>query len=476
MLVRSQMKPRRRILRPSLRNLHAARFVALRLESLEVRRLLHAGLDEEPLLLTSPLPEPTSPPAEAAAPLAQPQGALNPLASVPALHSYPGAKATLYLDFNGFYEAIWGGYVDITTPAMDFDGDPTTFSDGELQQIEQIWAQVSEDYAPFDIDVTTVEPASFADGVAMRVAIGGSGDWYHQSAGGVGYVNSFTAPSLSNTVYVFSSVLHSTKNVAEASSHEAGHSFGLRHQSEYSGSAKVAEYYSGPGDGRAPIMGNSYAATRGMWWYGTSTSAATYQDDLSVLSDSLNGFGYRPDDHGDSPDMASPLVAEDGELTGHGVISETDDRDYFEFDTGPGTVTLTVTVPSGINNLDSRLELRDASDALIVSSDPGTSFGATITTNLTGGSYRVVVGSHGGYADVGQYTVTVEAQSPRSPARCFSTPTATARSTPWNPVWVASLFTTTRTATGRLTRRPSMSCPRPTRRWPFPTGAARRRI
>src|SRR5262249_17770857 len=46
------------------------------------------------------------------------------------------------------------------------DGDPLNFStpapvpDGtsEVEQITAIWKRVSEDYAPFDIDVTTVDP------------------------------------------------------------------------------------------------------------------------------------------------------------------------------------------------------------------------------------------------------------------------------------------------------------------------------
>ncbi len=272
---------------------------------------------------------------------------------------------------------------------------------------------MSEDYAPFDIDVTTVEPASFADGVAVRVAIGGDGAWYGTPAGGVAYVNSFTNPSLPNTVYVFSSVLYSAKNVGEASSHEAGHSFGLQHQSQYDANGgKIAEYYSGPGDGRAPIMGNSYSATRGLWWYGTSTSSTTYQDDLAVISRPTNGFGYRPDDYGDSPDTAAPLTTENGQLDAHGIITSTADRDYFEFETGSGTITLSVTVPNGINNLDSTIELRDMSNGLIASSDPSTGFGATITANVPAGTYCVVVGSHGGYDDIGQYTVTVTAASP----------------------------------------------------------------
>src|SRR5262249_25565354 len=52
----------------------------------------------------------------------------NPNLIVPVYNSLPGAKATLYLDFNGDFTLSWGGYLNIDTPAYDTDGDPNTFS------------------------------------------------------------------------------------------------------------------------------------------------------------------------------------------------------------------------------------------------------------------------------------------------------------------------------------------------------------
>jgi hypothetical protein len=106
----------------------------------------------------------------------------NPLTSIPVLNSNPSATAAIYLDFNGHFEATWGSYSNVTTPVFDSDGDPTTFSDDELAYITDVWKIVAEDYAPFNINVTTVEPAvlapgvpgSAANGVALRLAIGGS--------------------------------------------------------------------------------------------------------------------------------------------------------------------------------------------------------------------------------------------------------------------------------------------------------------
>ena len=43
-------------------------------------------------------------------------------------------------------------------PAMDLAGNGATFTDAELLQVQDIYQRVAEDYAPFDVDVTTEEP------------------------------------------------------------------------------------------------------------------------------------------------------------------------------------------------------------------------------------------------------------------------------------------------------------------------------
>ena len=70
------------------------------------------------------------------------------------------------------------------TRVYDTDGNATSFSAAEISSISEIWARVAEDFAPFNINVTTVEPPSFANGAAVRVAIGGNySDWFGQSRG-----------------------------------------------------------------------------------------------------------------------------------------------------------------------------------------------------------------------------------------------------------------------------------------------------
>lgn len=334
-----------------------------------------------------------------------PSAATYPLSNIANLHSRAGAAAKLYLDFNGHFEAVWGGYANVTSPVFDFDDDASSFSDSELGAMQEIWQRVAEDYAPFNIDVTTADPGNFSNGVGLRVSIGGGGSWYG-AAGGVAYVNSFTN-SVVNTAYVFSANLGNghAKYVAEAASHEAGHAFGLMHQSVYNAQgALVADYSQGNADW-APVMGVGYYSARSTWANGATTSASTLQDNLAVLSGATNGFGYAADDHGDSGGAATNLTVSGGNLSGGGIIGRMTDVDYFSFSADAGVVNFSVSVLTVGANLDARIELRDATGTLIASADPSTSLSATISANVAAGNYRLVVASHGTFGDLGQYTI-----------------------------------------------------------------------
>jgi hypothetical protein len=367
----------------------------------------------EPRLLASVTP--TQVPISSTALLAA--GEASP-SSVPALHSRAGAPATLYLDFDGEPAEAWGFQQIPATPAFDTDGDPTSFSSGELSSIAAIWARVAEAYAPFNVDVTTVDPDPvnhvYADHQAVRVVIGGDGSWTGVAAGGISYTGAFTDFLQPNTGYAFSSNLGGNVAwIAESAMHEAGHMFGLSHQSDYSGSTKTSEYNVGDSS-LAPIMGETYWSARGTWWYGQTTTATTYQDDMSVIASANNGFGYRADDHGNSIASADALSLSGTTFTGSGVIETTSDLDSFSFSTSSGSVSFTAAVGSYVlaqtgsssgATLDLKLELRDAAGNLITSADTA-SLGETVTANLAAGTYYLVVASHGNYGDVGTYSIS----------------------------------------------------------------------
>src|SRR5262245_15905540 len=80
---------------------------------------------------------------------------------VPVLSSNPSATAKLYLDFDGDSGGAWNSFNVSAVPAYGTDSDPTTFSATELTNIQRIWTRVAEKFAPFNIDVTTVNPGTF---------------------------------------------------------------------------------------------------------------------------------------------------------------------------------------------------------------------------------------------------------------------------------------------------------------------------
>jgi hypothetical protein len=371
----------------------------------------------EPLELPPEIASATAPVRSAAA-----MAASSPLSAVPVLNSLPSARAQLYLDFDGDSRSSWDFYSNVVTPAFDQDGDASTFSSGELATIQRIWEYVAEDYAPFNINVTTVRPASFNDGVAQQIAIGGAGTWYGGHYGGLSDIGSFVDNFADNVSFVFSKNLGNgnAKYTADAISHEAGHAFGLDHQSSYDAQGrKLREYSTGPGDGRAPLMGNSYNAARSLWWNGpNAVSSTTMQDDVAILAGWRNGFGFRADDYGNTASTAAPLTAVGGAVTVSGVITKLDDLDSFSLNSVGGTATFTVTPPANIANLDARIELRSGDGATIIaSSDPSGTGSATVTTTLSAGVFTVVVASHGSYGDLGQYTLqgTYNAAPPPPP-------------------------------------------------------------
>jgi len=380
------------------------------LESLESRMLMSAAPYESPSLTFDPALPAAAPaylaPAESASAVAA------TLASIPQLSSHPTAAAKLYLDFDGAPAQTWGSYSVPATPAYDQDGDATTFTAAELVSIQSIWARVAEAYSPFQLDVTTVDPGNRTNLQTLQVVFGGDGSWIGPY-GGVSYVDSFSNAS-PNTAFVFTKNLAngSPKYSADAGIHEAGHAFGLNHQSTYDATGtKTAEYNKGDAL-TAPIMGVAYTSARGLWWYGTSTfGPSVYQDDLAILTNGHNGFGFRADDHGDALAAATPLAVSGTSVSQSGIITTSTDRDVFSFVTDAGTINLTGSVASASPMLDLKLELVTAAGTLVASADT-TSLGETLTATVAAGSYRLVVTSDGGYGDIGQYTVSGSVLTP----------------------------------------------------------------
>ena len=371
-----------------LRSDHPARS---QIELLEPRRLLC-----DTLVHSAPLPLQQS--ADESIPPA-----------VPIYHSRPQARVKLFLDLDGYIDPEDGLY-----GAYDFDGDRTTFSAVELEAIHEIWARVTEKYSPFDIDVTTEEPADLSGGTTLMVRFGG----YNPPVWGVGLNGAFLFTNGRNWVRVFSdNAPQELKTIAEVAAHESGHGFGLQHQSLYDANGvKIAEYNPGTSE-KGPIMGFSSWQTRGLWWYGQSSQGANFwQDDVAVITRPANGFGFRADDHGDQLATATALSGT-LPISAAGVIERQFDVDLFSLDISEPVL---VRFEARTAHHDTaRIGMLDASLAVLDS--VGTPIATAATTDLdealyislSPGRYYVRVSGAQNYGDIGQYSLNVtETQIP----------------------------------------------------------------
>lgn len=365
-----------------------------------------------------------------------PSVAQAPLADTFLLHSRPGAQRTIYLDFNGavISGTAWnGGGGPINAQPFDADGNPAVFSNAELTTIQGMWQRVAEDYAPFDIDVTTEAPPAgaltrdnLADNVyGTTVVITHNAGVFACSCGGVAYVGVFDyVGDYYKPALVFWNMLSSDeKYVAEAISHEAGHNLGLSHD----GDATNA-YYAGHGSGAtgwAPIMGVGYYQSLVQWSKGEYSGANNTEDDFVVMQN--NGGPLRADDHGNTQGSASAMTQTGTGLTrklkSSGVVSTDADVDMFSFNAGPGSATIKIKLDAISPNLDVQLILRDAGGNQLASSQPKKSLGGKISVSLpaTGTYYLSVEGvgknpvlgtGYSGYGSLGQYSLSGTVQAP----------------------------------------------------------------
>lgn len=390
----------------------------------------------------APVPEEIEPPsvAEAAVPV-------SPFPSSLIFHSRPGAPNVLYLNFTG--ETVTGtawntslGRASIPAVAFSTDSDFSTFSDSEQQAIKRIWQRVAEDYAPFNIDVTTERPATFttrtAHALITRNTDANGAVNPSSTAGGVAYVNVFAAGNYATyrPAWVYYNNLSGAESyIAEAVSHEIGHNMGLSHDAKTDGTS----YYNGHGSGDiswGPLMGTGYNRNVSQWSKGEYYLANNTQDDLAIIAAKVS---YRPDDHGNTRATATALVKTSGtnvvsttpetdptnsNPANKGVIETRTDVDVFSFVSGNGTISLTVKpwVSPGSTrggNLDVLLELYDSAGVLIATNNVPNKTDATINATVSEGNYYLYVRGTGtgdplnnppsgytDYASIGQYFIS----------------------------------------------------------------------
>jgi PKD repeat protein len=397
--------------------------------------------------LDTPLPADTTPSAPASSLL---DGTLLPLDQTFALHSRAGAKRTIYLNFKGamLSGTAWNSSGStLTALPYDTDGVPYSFSTAELQRIQYIWQRVAEDFAPFDVDVTTEAPSADVltrnggtDQVfGTTVLVTSRSGVYSCSCGGVAYLSIFDDTSdYYKPALVFYDALGggNEKYVAEAISHEAGHNMGLAHDGHSGGG-----YYEGHGSGAtgwAPIMGVGYYQALVQWSKGEYATANNVQDDYTLMAG--NGLLLRLDDHGDTLATASALPGTTlnglTSFSASGVIERPADIDTFSFTSAPGSLTLSVAPAVRSPNVDLVIELRNSSGIVLASANPADALPASLSYTVPAAAtyYLSVQGTGKGdplstgytrYGSVGQYAISGSA-----PASTGQPPNAMLTATP----------------------------------------------
>jgi len=359
-------------------------------------------------------------PLDKADPQAAPPGS-GPQAAPPLLQSRPGAAAVLYLDFEGDLQAgvdgpvtypDWNGGVAFNPAASALSG----------SEITEVWNRVKEDYWPFNINVTTVKSDYLAAAVGrrMRVIITPT-DTASPGVGGVAYVDSFSragAPNFNDDVpcWVFNL---SVNGIAEAISHELGHTLGLHHDGQYPQlDSNHVEYYLGHGSGAvgwAPIMGAGYYQPLVQWSKGEYPNANNQEDDVAIISGTqatpltgaTNNTGYVTDDAGNTRGTAAAVDVSSGSLSVSGIVSSAADSDFYSFTLAAGkSVTINANPANTYAkqpNLDIQLELQDSGGTVLASSNPDQSLNATIAQGLSAGTYYVKVAGTGRSASGSDY-------------------------------------------------------------------------
>jgi hypothetical protein len=360
----------------------------------------------------------------------------------PAFSSRPGAPYTLYLNFAGFsYTGTWSGQTPGVTPAYNGQTGPT-FTPQEQANIKNIWARVAEAYAPFNVNVTTVDPAVAAGQAGsdfqrqtyydatprlMHTVIGNGSSNFFGNAGGVSFVNVWSTPQTQgrHTNWVFTNRLggyNAFHNIFTATAHENGHAASLQHQGDYIGTTRVNEYSTNNGSTViAPTMGVAYSAARSVWRLGKTGGSTTHNDPLRIIANNPGMGGFIDDGIGRTLGTATPLPLIGSQIDfsiARGIIVPVSSsnpqpmgvdnytRGFFSFTTAGGLNTITVNaggqwITPGVADpgasLDATLRILDASGNQVAIADTP-SLSETLSLNLPGGNYFIEVSSAGGKA------------------------------------------------------------------------------
>lgn len=326
----------------------------------------------------------------------------------PILNSRPAAAAVLFMDFDGenVNDPDWGR----------INATPSPLS---VAQRTDVFRRVRDDFLQFNINVTT-DVAKYnagTPGLRMRCIVT-TVDTAAPGAGGVAFLHSFayagTIFSRNVPCWCFNPTV---KSIADTISHEAGHTFGLNHD----GLVGRAEYYAGHGTGATswgPIMGAPFTRVVTQWSKGEYRGSSCYEFDVDIIANTVNGFGYAPDNAGDTLASAAPLSFTGSTIEQRGVIDKLGDRDVFYFNTtrGGGLLVSASGLGNQVGNCDVQLDVINKNGVVVGTNTFDRSLGAGLNVVVPAGkNYIRIRGAGDGdvnttgysaYGSAGSYTIT----------------------------------------------------------------------
>jgi hypothetical protein len=347
---------------------------------------------------------------------------------LPILHSHPGAPVSIFIDFQ--FESVNG-----QSRPFSLDKDFKTFNPEEQAQIRMAWAKVASAFAPFDVDVTTIEPAPDRPYIWQAVLPSGGGSSSttlyvplsgqkkatngSQRADGYRWCGKCGQGSMLSGVVIHESG-HATGIVGHEAYDEDGNYIGIQRAGIERGPFTRSVGPIGAWHVWLSEHGNPKKNPAGLFWVVNDIEIITSQvikGAKTYTNPNYAGDGFRPDDHGNDIAHATRMTREPstGAWTGTGIIERYTDKDVFSFDWAGGSAWMGVQTAVPTPLLDARAVLYDAHGAVVAAADPAESMQVALRAEkLAAGRYYLEVASHGDYSELGRYEVTVSSGLPAS--------------------------------------------------------------
>ena len=298
-----------------------------------------------------------------------------------------GASNTLYLNFNP--AIVTPRYTDgwlysYEAKAPGFDLAEHGFGGQENIAIAHIVKFVQEDYAPYNIAVTTEQPTS---GQYTTVFVGGDNDWYDANSHVIG-IASYDPGNRRESNYGFAftdeltvyangsdNVKDFSEYIANLITHESGHTLGANHVNDVS--ALMNPYL--PTKPQTVSFGENYIP-----------NSSQYQDSQTLIGSNI---GYKNNTNDDFTNITTIQL----NATVDGILERRNDTDRFSFTANNDDEITIVVSTSEYSNLDAYLSLYQKTNMSFITAidDTNGDIDPTIIFNgIKGAEYVIEVSSY----------------------------------------------------------------------------------